>query len=126
MTISDKFKQRLRRTYPSTITPQFVDNKEVMLAHPNPDAGKTCNSCWFYHLQVELKADDKPPDYTPIELDEDKKPYRSWEPDVRGFCVYYHPLVITEIPLNYGCELYLEKAKELQFQDDIIKEEFKL
>ena len=63
-----------------------------------------------------------PPHYKPVTLPEDMAPYRSKEPILNGFCTYNHPLIITHVPPEYGCEHHLEKPKELQFEDDSIED----
>ena len=122
MTLSDTIKRKLRRYYERTKTPYPVDNKVVNFAQPASEPGQSCMSCWYYHLETELEEGVPPPEYTPVKLAEDMKAYRSKEPDVKGFCTILHPIMITNVPPDYGCDGYLEKAKELQFDDDILED----
>jgi hypothetical protein len=122
MTLSDIIKHKLRNKYATTRQPYLVDNKVVKFATPDPEAGKACMSCWLYHLRTELPIDTPPPEHKPVTLIEDIKPYRSKEPNLEGFCILNHPIIVTNVPRDYGCPYQLGKAKELQFEDDSIED----
>lgn len=122
MTLSTIIKHKLRSKYATTRQPYLVDNKDVMFATPNPEAGKACMSCWLYHLRTELPKDALPPNYKPITKTEDMKPYRSKEPTLEGFCILNHPIIVTNVPPDYGCIYQLGKAKELQYEDDAMED----
>jgi len=77
--------------------------------------GGVCSTCQHFVAELELPGGIEVGITT--RFADDKAVYRTWVPRVCGQCLYFHPLVIIDLPQTSVCPYYEKKANELQFED---------
>lgn len=110
----------------STGLPQVLVAKEIGWHTSQAEPGKACNTCIYYHLQVELLPDKPAPPPPQHDYDEEELINLVKLPIYIGYCTKLQAkwgCVLSGIRSDHGCIYWEEKPAIEQFDDNVIEED---
>jgi hypothetical protein len=110
----------------STGLPQVYDAKALGWHTSQAEPGKACNTCSYYHLQVELLPDTPTPPKPQHDYDEEELINLVKLPNYVGYCTKLQAkwgCILSGIRSDHGCIYWEEKPAMEQFDDNVIEED---
>lgn len=103
--------------------PYIIESKEFSHVMSNPEAGRACNTCQHYHLQVELMEGQTVPPAPQHDYDEEELINLVKVPIYFGLCSVFlkNNMLIHGVRSDQGCPLWTEKPVIFQFDDNVIE-----